>query len=77
MKLKATALQERVGPTGNVYMDGRYEIQWEDGGPWLSFGLSSFTIEEWLLLGSLVMLGARNSNVDFEYVALPETVCQQ
>lgn len=80
MIIRATAIQRRIGATGTVYVDGRYEIQWRVGEAWLSLGGISITTEvEWLLVASLMMLGARAAGIDFQLIntipKIPQNGC--
>jgi hypothetical protein len=70
MRIRATAVQLRTGLAGQVEIDGRYEIQWQDEEPWLSFihGIQTYALEEWYLHASLMQLGAAKAGIEFIHV---------
>lgn len=51
----------------------RLEISWDDVG-WMNLGIEHKSAEEWLLLISLIALGARQAGVDFIHEDLRDKV---
>lgn len=73
MKLRITTrhLSESLGA---LRVDGRIEIQWADPGLWFNLGTNVYDDLEWMLLISLLVMGARQVGVLVEHVEvkLPE-----
>lgn len=60
--IKATQIQSRFSETlQETVVDGRFEIRWRDSEPWLNIGTQEYTECEWLMLVSLMTLGARQA----------------
>jgi len=75
MKIKATTIERHESLVGDgPQCSGRLEIQWEDEGEWLNFGINYYSALEWELLLSLMVLGARQAGVEFTHEDLTENV---
>ena len=73
MKLRATTILSYGSPKTVAC---RLELQWEEGSSWLDLGLEHRGEEEWMMLLSLLVLGARTAGVSFEVVDLRDKVLQ-
>lgn len=64
--IKATAIQQRRGLGGDVYIDGRVEVQWDDGGPWAPLiPLTQFTVDGWYAACAFFEMGTRHAGKTF------------
>ena len=70
MKIRAIVVQRRLSDTWHEpVVDGRLEIQWKEHDPWLSIiGIKQYYEPEWYLIMSIMQLGARQANVNFEHI---------
>ena len=75
MKIRATTILSYPGViTGDARVSCRLEISWDDSEDYLNLGIDHRSEEEWLLLVSLMVLGAREAGVDFVYEDLRNKV---
>jgi len=69
MKIRAsTHLRWRAHATRELWVSGRWEIQWHDIEPWINLGIMQSPELEWQMVVSLCALGARRAGLDFYFV---------
>jgi hypothetical protein len=69
VKVRGTIISRRVTGYGETCVLARLEICWDDD-VWENQGLMSFEENSWILIRDLLLLGARKSGIEFNYIDL-------